>query len=326
MIIYAKNSKDRKKEYRLITTINEVENKLLVSKKAASTSAKGHLLSLVDKYEKIKLRFKELQVVAPNLSKNSLFFPYIDGTNLLDEFTRHYLNNEEDKAIGILYEFKQLLNNLTTINYDVGNNKVFTNVFGKSRSGEEECVKVGCLDMNLDNLIRESGKFYLIDYEWVFDTPLPRDFLYFRTLLYCFATVKEVLENRCSNEYRLVDIWPGVLIPKKIYDEEFPSYPNLKRFSKYEANFQSYVSESGGSRPARFYRPKELTQAHASNGFTYITHLENTVNDLQDTIKTRDSQLEGKDKELKNVYNSKAWRLAMKIKRLKNLAVLNKRE
>ncbi len=317
MIIYAKNSNYRKEKYRLTTTIEKKTNGLLVRKKINQNVAKDHLFSIVEKYEKIKPYFKEIQVVEPYLADNTLIFPYIEGDNLLGEFIRHYLNDDEDSAIGVLYEFKKLIDNLASVDYDVGTNEEFVKVFGKSSTGKEKCVKIGCLDLNLDNFIRKSGKIYLIDYEWVFDTPLPKDFLYFRTLLASYAAIKELLENRFSDNYSIVHIWPGVLIPKKIYDKELPSFSRLKKFYAYETNFQSYVNEFGDSKPVKFYKPKVLTESTASNVFNYTNHLENTIKNLQDVVKIR-------DEEIQNIYNSKAWKTAMKLKKIKRVLVPNK--
>lgn len=326
MIIFAKSSKDRKKEFRLITTINEIDNKLLVKKRAAQSSARGHLLSIVSNYKKIEPYFKEVKVVKPKLINDVLVFPYVDGVNLLDEFTQYYLNDEEGKAIRLLHEFKQVLDNISTVKYDVGKNKEFTRIFGKFKSGSEECIDVGCLDLNLDNLIRKKDKLYLIDYEWVFDTPLPSDFVYFRTLLYCFAAVKEVLESKFTKEYPLVKIWPGVLVPKKIYDEEFPSLSNLERFSKFEMNFQSYVREIGDSGSQKFYKPMELSESSVVNAFTHINNLESSVNNLQGLLKIKEKELKGKETEIRNVYSSKAWKTSMKVKNLKNIFTGSKGE
>ncbi|OGY23014.1 MAG: hypothetical protein A2126_01705 [Candidatus Woykebacteria bacterium GWB1_45_5] len=303
MIIYSKGTLDRKEDFRLVTTIEEENKKLFVRKKAVNPRAKDFLFGMVENYEKLKKILSPLKLAEAKFDGDSVVFPYIKGKTLSDEFKECYFNGQDEKALEILREFKNILKLLPTVEFETRRYKDFMRIFGNPTEKDGDWT-VGCLDLNLDNLIRIGRQLYLIDYEWVFEFPLPKKFLYFRTFFYTFFSIKELLKIRCSKEFPLVQLLPEIFVPKEVYDQEALAVSGLRRFYDYEMNFQSYLSFRKNTAP-------KLKES--------VIFQNSQKPDIFLTLQTKNDEIEKLKAELRDIYGSKSWKIATSLRDMKRL-------
>ena len=95
--IYAKHSLNRKPEFKIITTIEEENGKKIVRKRSFDESAKKHLLSLLEKYEKFKKLLPSVEVLKPKIDGDSLIFSFVNSRILLADFKALYFKNKEEQ-------------------------------------------------------------------------------------------------------------------------------------------------------------------------------------------------------------------------------------
>lgn len=73
----------------------------------------------------------------------------------------------------------------------------FGRMFGPVRlPGGLRSAPVSNVDLILPNVIVRDGRWHIIDYEWVFDFPVPVGFILYRTLRYLFLQDPQTMQNR----------------------------------------------------------------------------------------------------------------------------------
>src|SRR3990167_721670 len=112
MIIYIKSSNKRKKEYRIITTIEEQNGTKIVRKRPVSVFSNNHCLSLISNYEKLKSIPISTVIVKPEVDGESVTFPFVDGEVLINEFIHLYKLGKVDQALDIIRDVRQIINEI----------------------------------------------------------------------------------------------------------------------------------------------------------------------------------------------------------------------
>lgn len=227
-IIYTKFSKTRKKEVSIKTSIFQDEKGELKVEKKGNKYSKDVIEGLVETYKRIKDISKDFTVVPVKKdSEYSVEFPFIHGNSLHELASLSNSKEEFDSAIS---DYIKLLDSIPTIKTTL--TKEFESIFGEVDKKEEFlCLKEGVLDFNLSNLIKDSkGKIHFIDYEWVYDFPIPKEYILFRTLLVLsvntthnrFYTTEELLEKYVLNKNYINQYysWEKYFQKEIVYKEE----------------------------------------------------------------------------------------------------------
>ncbi|HBB64537.1 MAG: family 2 glycosyl transferase [candidate division WS6 bacterium GW2011_GWC1_33_20] len=185
-ILYVKYNLTRKPEYALRTEIAK-ENSSLSARKIGNSTSQIFLQKILQKYENLrKLNAPFTVIEAKKVNSYTIEFPYIRGVSLLERMclctNKKALQEEIDKYIN-------LVDNITQQNKTL--NKDFGKIFGNFQKEKKyPVIDSGILDITPENLIEdENGRINLIDYEWTFDFPIPRDYVVFRSLLYTFSNI-----------------------------------------------------------------------------------------------------------------------------------------
>ena len=108
----------------------------------------------------------------------------------------------------------------------------FKEVFGDSEdvlSLQDTSYEVSNIDGLFENLMETEDGLYCMDYEWVFDFPIPEKFLKYRDLLYFYRRYERVLNVKEEDLYAHFGITGG----------------ELQIFDGMEKAFQSYVHDAG---------------------------------------------------------------------------------
>ena len=232
--VYVRYNRSRLPQYRICTEIVEVHGTKLVQKAALSKEANEHILSFDWKYKllahQLELAGRGLSVLKPSLRRlpDGCFaaqFPFLAGRTLSAE-------------LGSLIALGKA---------PIGKLKdVLERLMGP---GIEACHN---LDLVLENvMVLPDGSLCLLDYEWVFEEPLQRDFVKYRILRYWYEAYQEAL-------YAYADL-PAFLAEFGIHGD------CLADCEARERSFQSYVhgeaEEEGGlsyqALEAKFRQPSK---------------------------------------------------------------------
>jgi len=209
MIIYSRFNPNRKKQYQLTTAIEKRGNKLFVTKTASSKNSITHLNQIAKNNEKlIKTHF--LPKCAPLIEKlnDRLVFQYIKGSSLESLLIKSFLSDDKIRFEKLLNYFTLWLNNNKTLPQFLSSE--FIKQFGNFKSTKKYvCVKLGVVDLNFDNIIFNKDIPYIIDYEWIYDFPIPIKFILFRSLIHLYSSLWQYNINQfipLSNLYSKYEI------------------------------------------------------------------------------------------------------------------------
>lgn len=231
MIVYCRYNTRRKKCFQLITTVESRGDNFVINKKAGHQDSKPFLESLLNKYEILNHSDFPLELVRPYRSeKGTLSFGYLrsDSFDLL-------LQNATKKSSHI--EFLDLLKRYKSLIFSIPQVEIvpchkFKSIFPDLITSQVSCTRYGCLDLNLDNIFIDNDSYKLIDYEWVFDFPIPTNFIIFRAITAFYG-------NHPS-------LRPAALMPLSSALEELGiSKKEQETYMQLEEAFQIYVY--GGS-------------------------------------------------------------------------------
>lgn len=207
---YVKFACQRKPEFRIVTSICEGG----VIKTPGTEKAKDHIKNLTSNKDKIASIYKSIVPVDCEFKDDQAVFPFVEGQLLTLEQT----NDEEfikgvKEALDKVFDYKEAPRPFVMT-------EEFKRIFGDIEIPEGELAySVANIDSNFDNFMVSGDKTYCIDYEWIFDFPVPVRFVKYRTLFYAGA----------SN-----------VLDRFGYTEE-----DIRMFHSMEVAFQQYVSGEG---------------------------------------------------------------------------------
>ena len=197
-VSYVKFACLRRPEFRIFTAIPGDH----VIKRPLTSAASEHIRNLASNREMVAGLYNSIDPVDCEIRGDSAIFPFIEGESLTIE--------DLDKV----FDYKEPLSRFEVTDK-------FREVFGDIDVPEgEQAYPMINVDSNLDNFMVSNGKMYCIDYEWIFDFPIPVRFVRYRTLFYAGIS------------------------PDKFADYGY-SEEDVKFFHNMEIAFQQYVSGEG---------------------------------------------------------------------------------
>ena len=206
-IIYSKSTYGRKKEFQIETRFIIDKDKKYVFKRGLYDEK--HINRIVDNSIKLNKIYNGF-VDIPNKYENGIIIPFIEGISLLDEFKIN-----KAKSIEKYFDILEIENNLCNFESSDGFKKIFGD-FNK----ECEALKIANIDLTLSNIILNEKNIKLIDLEWVYDFPIPIDFVKYRCIL-------DILNNIDEDKESLI----------KLFNIELP----ISELEKMEQSFEKYV-------------------------------------------------------------------------------------
>lgn len=154
-------------------------------------------------------------------------FEYLTGTPLLDRLTMH-MNNDDFEAF--YREFSRLTDVLKERNKEEFRiTDEFKEVFGDIKLPKGlRCGKISNIDLIVQNILLTGETLNMIDYEWVFDFPVPLNFIIYRSIVFFFKGPR--------GTYNFNRLYQTQLLEKMGIDEE-----QCSLYEVMEANFQEYI-------------------------------------------------------------------------------------
>lgn len=290
MISYIQFSRSRKNKFDLITGFETTKKQLRVFKAVRHTSAEKFLDSMTINYEKLVNSNFPIEIVKPKKSNGKVYFDFIQGDTIGQLIETAVKSGNETLVKKILDKYIDVLNSLS-IKSPI-KLKECNEFFGIDFSSEKSWINTGLLDLDTGNIILKESKYYLIDYEWVFDFAIPTNYVIFRAL------------NGLYIHY---------LGGKNLYSEyvakQYQKYLN-ENYIKAEHSFQSYVRNA--MEPYQEFLDNHLNYKYESyKPLNYIGTLKHSNEYLSHELqKTQDK--------LNNLKKRKVVKVALKLARIKN--------
>lgn len=228
-IIYSKYSNDRRREFAIRTDICcDDKGSRKVYKTAMFPEGKQHLNHMYNYYTDTRNSFikSDMDLVECNLeSDGRLQFEYSEGTPFDEILDRLLVQGEKEKLEEVLLKYiRNIYEQSCDCEFFVS--EPFKEVFGDVElPGTLKCARFTNIDMILSNVLVDGTQKKLIDYEWVFDFPIPAHYVAFRILYYYIY----------SNSQR------GALVNWNLYEKAEISDEEIEEYKKMEDNFQQFI-------------------------------------------------------------------------------------
>lgn len=207
--IYAKYANERLDRYRINTLVGTRKGEKFVFKRALTTKANEHIKQLCDNYERLTQQFgdtglkpvgvkhyKGIERGVPivgvaSTARDVAQIDYLTGISLEEYLDQLEEQGQYEKMEDIILEYCRKLNN-TTDTVEFSKTITFSEVFGQHNFDKKYLATNPCnYDMIFSNIVldkdeKENGIWNVLDYEWVFDFPVPIQFIIYRALFYQF--------------------------------------------------------------------------------------------------------------------------------------------
>lgn len=323
-IVFSISSENRQSKFRIKTKGVRVGDNIIFRKQASTQDAKEHVNELVRTHNLLTRHLKnngdqDLVDIAPVIDFNEttgiVDFKYINGKNAERLLLDAILVDDTKLTNELLDKFQAILGILSVKNTKelVGDKKhVFKHELIKNFNTDSLTAE-GLIDYNLDNFIVEeqTGKWWLIDYEWKFSEPIPTDYIYNRALMYfCWMNKNMILSRLKRQTIYSNNYWA---IPEKLVErsKNISSVFN-KVFDVERDLLQPYVTGSQSSR----VDPTKLMKMKEDDGEQYfIDRANNQIQDKDNQIQDKDNQIQELEARLQHVtleqkaiLNSKSYK------------------
>ncbi len=196
---YEKYSNERKREFQIRTEIaRRGDGSRCVRKYALCPDGEHHIASMEEKYRKLSDAYADSPVdfcpcEVTRERQTRAEFTFLKGKSLQDSLKAAA---EAGQTEALLQEYVKRLR-------QYGGDETFhmspefAEIFGKVKiKSDVSCAKVSNIDFIFSNIFIDSkeeknweGTWTVIDYEWTFTFPIPKDFLIYRGLYYAYYQI-----------------------------------------------------------------------------------------------------------------------------------------
>lgn len=244
-IVYSKISTERKDEFKICTNIVKKNEGYIVEKVALTEKGIQHFNEINEFYKNSqKQNEKWLKYCPVRQIDNKLIFDFIDGQNLESLVDLYVKNNDFDKVFKTMDLLYEIISDGIVESFNV--NEEFLNVFGNhdfELLSNEKSIRFCDIDIILENVVlTKNKKFYILDYEWVFDCTVPISFILYRAILHSMAISKLPSEqiDKLYKRYGISTELRGLYLSM---EEHFQNYVSDKKISDYYTQLHSQVIE-----------------------------------------------------------------------------------
>jgi hypothetical protein len=226
--LFTKYSNDRAPEFSIRTDIKPGENKgFEVFKIACSEKSEAHIKKMKEWYSILSDIYPDIDINKYVDVADGLSFEHIDGKSLLTILYDYLQNDDYDSFEKIVLEFSNVLKQQPLDDFEL--TPEFINVFGDANLPRGlKAGKISNIDLIFSNILVDEKRWHMIDYEWVFDFPIPINFMLYRSISAFFHG------PRASSNF-------NVLYQSKILEKLEIDAVQWEEYRKMEVNFQKFV-------------------------------------------------------------------------------------
>ena len=262
-----------------------------VSKTPISAKANEHIKRMV---EGSKHDIGKIRCLDAELKDDSLYYDFINQKSCEYMILDFIAKNDKEKFFELIEDIYDALfyNSFESDEYAT---EEFLKVFKEKSDIKFHCHDKSYLDVILGNMFIIDGKFTVIDYEWIYDFPIPLEYIFYRTFSYHFYSSKLFREFTSFEE---------------IFEHFNLDTENLKLFKRWELNFLGYIL----NRP-----PLTRSEIIPLENVEKIDLLQKEIELKNKEIIKKNKEINKKDKELKSLLNSNSWKITKPLRKFKSI-------
>lgn len=179
---FAKYRRECRDAFRISTEIRNMNGERYVVKKPLCKAAEKHVLKIKHMEERCSGMLPNVSYVTGELAGNEYIVPYIEGIDM-DSYFYKWRNDTGE----LLRHVHEIVDDYMTPPENVMADFEFTeeyeNVFGSIYPQGAKSMAVTNIDSLFSNFkLTKEGKVYSFDYEWVFEFPVPYEYVLWRAL------------------------------------------------------------------------------------------------------------------------------------------------
>lgn len=217
LILFSQADYNRKKEFTILTQLISQNGEKYISKKALYPEGNEYIKTISKNYEHLSKEITIFKLPETKLERNSLRSDFIDKPNLAAEIESLLIEGKIKDANTKVVEFVEFLNSIPVVKDNPYEHKEFIGQFDPKKEHIQkdkiDCWYPGFHDVNFDNFIKKDGHYYFVDFEWVFDVPIPKDYLILRSIFYLSVKLNRIITGMISEDFKCVSFFPNVLTP-----------------------------------------------------------------------------------------------------------------
>lgn len=315
--VFAKYNRTRKPQFQIRTRILEENGKPYVEKAALTQESSSHITSMEEKYKKLSAVNQEVRVLEPYFTedKKAVRFAFLTGKTLAEELGEQIRGKRAPvRAIEAAMETVFGMAKVRKEPFEV--TPEFLEVFGREQEGEgqetslaeklsgfsDASYEVSNIDGLFENLMTSEGKLYCLDYEWVFDFPVPAGFVRYRSLVYFYYKYEGLMSYENAAEFL----------------REFGiDGDTAALYAAMEESFQSWVHGDGTQGYMGNYRQRLVTLEELKAQEKELAQARDRINQLQEEVEERNIQIK-KDQEILRLTNNHVKNLEIMIRDLRH--------
>lgn len=270
---YVKYNKMRREAFQIKTQIVWENGVRYVEKIAIRPEGGAHIRRFVQSYEQLSRIFTRVTFLKPELTGEGMRYDYLTGDTLDERLAGRIAAGEKPEAV-LGDALAELLSVKEGSLAPFEKTDRFTEVFGTVKTMEDQALPISNIDMLFENIMIEPGdRWVCMDYEWVFDFPVPVNYVRYRTLVYFYRKHENLFAGRLDQTGLLERC--GITRPMAI------------QFMKMEKGFQAYVH---GEENAYIYTNRYVKAVKPFEKTIY--EYENTIEGLHTAVQLKENHIQ----------------------------------
>lgn len=304
--VFAKYNRTRKEDFQIRTAILEENGKRYVEKTALTAAAESHIRSMSEKYEKLTSVNPAVKVLEPHYSKDNkaVRFGFLKGKTLA-EILGEQITGKKAPVEALKAAMDRVFGPAVLKKEPFTPTDQFKEVFGDSEeilSLQDTSYEVSNIDGLFENLMETQDGLYCLDYEWVFDFPIPAGFIRYRNLVYFYYKYEGLLDYENAVQF----------LSEFGMDEKLAEI-----YASMEVAFQTWVHGDGTQGYMGNYKQRLVTLEELKAQEKELAQARERINQLQAEVEERNIQVK-KDQEILRLTNNHVTNLEVMIKDLRH--------
>jgi hypothetical protein len=311
--IFAKYNRERLPKYQIVTKIVVDEDGTKYAlKEALCDEAKEHIENIYTNHELLKSSY-DINLVKPTKLEKGLLFEMAEGKSLENILLESLDKNDEKEFNKYIDKFFSFLDGMVSRkNVEFIPSKEFEAIFGKWKISEnQDIIKVANVDLIFGNIfVNEKDEFSLIDYEWVFDFAIPKNYVIWRSLS-LFAT------------YHSIDLTKLINCFDNVGNDNFFKHDNMFNNFVHGVNKKCFLPSAVGQiaksidfnifNPIQF-ESQRIVILQKEN---YIQEQKERIELQRIVIEQKENYIQEKQQEINQIANNWIFKFFKKIKLIK---------
>lgn len=247
-VVYSHGAVSRLPEFATITRIRKSGKSLSVEKLAASDKSSKHISRILKNNKLLASNFSDTPSIKVNAAailkthQSAISLEHVGSPSLQEQLIGSLTSHNFTKTEELIDAYISVIDTFKTKTMVASKQAKYVKILGKTYNAPVECVLPGFLDLNFDNiLLRGSGDYELIDYEWTYEFAVPKKLLISRALIYFFTRHHQIVRALCAPNFRCIELGENFVVPQSIYKKYRQYFTGLNEVIKAETNFQKYV-------------------------------------------------------------------------------------